>query len=205
MNSGARFVTDEYAFIVGPAVLSEPLDSQNVHEIVEYTIEEVLASLLALPNMRLLNGADARWTGWAAAWECRDRIILFENVQELGDWDRFGGIDLRCDCHVEDLLELWEGLRAEYSGLWIIGPDSWLHPPVSFAAQIPFDTCWQTSEVVAIACGIRSQSNYSAMPILADALQDAGCDNDHILNHCRDPRQTHICGCWVVDLVLGKS
>ena len=41
------------------------------------------------------------------------------------------------------------------------------------------------------------------MPILADALQDAGCDNDTILCHCRT-EQTHFRGCWVVDLVLGK-
>jgi hypothetical protein len=43
------------------------------------------------------------------------------------------------------------------------------------------------------------------MPILADALQDAGCDNEDILNHCRDANVTHVRGCWVVDLVLGKS
>jgi hypothetical protein len=43
------------------------------------------------------------------------------------------------------------------------------------------------------------------MPILADALQDAGCDNDVILNHCRDATGTHVRGCWAVDLVFGKS
>jgi hypothetical protein len=42
------------------------------------------------------------------------------------------------------------------------------------------------------------------MPILADALEDAECDNNDILNHCRLPGE-HVRGCWVVDLVLGKS
>ena len=46
---------------------------------------------------------------------------------------------------------------------------------------------------------------FSAMPILADALQDAGCEDDAILTHCRDPKQIHVRGCWVVDLVLGKG
>jgi hypothetical protein len=46
---------------------------------------------------------------------------------------------------------------------------------------------------------------FSAMPILADALQDAGCDSDKVLSHCRDPKQVHVRGCWVVDLVLGRS
>jgi hypothetical protein len=42
------------------------------------------------------------------------------------------------------------------------------------------------------------------MPILADALEDAGCDNADILNHCRQPGE-HVRGCWVVDLVLGRD
>jgi hypothetical protein len=45
---------------------------------------------------------------------------------------------------------------------------------------------------------------FSAMPILADALQDAGCDCADILSHCRS-EQTHVRGCWVVDLVLEKE
>jgi hypothetical protein len=43
------------------------------------------------------------------------------------------------------------------------------------------------------------------MPILADALQDAGCDNEDVLNHCRDANAAHVRGCWVVDLLLGKE
>jgi hypothetical protein len=42
------------------------------------------------------------------------------------------------------------------------------------------------------------------MPILADALEEAGCDNVDILAHCRGGGE-HVRGCWVVDLLLGKS
>ena len=45
---------------------------------------------------------------------------------------------------------------------------------------------------------------FSAMPILADALQDAGCDRTDVLEHCRGP-WPHVRGCWVVDLALGKE
>ncbi len=45
---------------------------------------------------------------------------------------------------------------------------------------------------------------FDRMPILADALQDAGCDNLNILNHCRQPGE-HVRGCWVVDLLTGRS
>ena len=46
--------------------------------------------------------------------------------------------------------------------------------------------------------------DFSAMPILADALQDAGCGSADVLNHCREPG-AHVRGCWVVDLVMGKG
>lgn len=70
---------------------------------------------------------------------------------------------------------------------------------------VSFDPEWLTSTVVAIATGMYKSGDFSAMPILADALQDAGCDNENMLNHCRDPNANHVRGCWVVDLVLGKS
>jgi hypothetical protein len=63
---------------------------------------------------------------------------------------------------------------------------------------------WLTSDVLALATGIYEERAFDRMPILADALMDAGCDNDDILNHCRQPSE-HIRGCWVVDLMLGKS
>jgi hypothetical protein len=46
--------------------------------------------------------------------------------------------------------------------------------------------------------------DFVAMPILADALQDAACEDEAILSHCRDPHQQHVRGCWVVDWLLGK-
>jgi hypothetical protein len=51
---------------------------------------------------------------------------------------------------------------------------------------------------------IYDSRDFSAMPILADALQDAGCENTDILDHCRGSGP-HVRGCWVVDLVLGKE
>jgi carbon storage regulator CsrA len=74
-----------------------------------------------------------------------------------------------------------------------------LFPPVSFDPQ------WRTSTVIALARGMFETRDFSTLPILADALQDAGCDNDDILNHCRDTGTPHVRGCWVVDLALGNS
>ena len=68
-----------------------------------------------------------------------------------------------------------------------------------------FDTAWRTSTVVSLASQMYESRDFGAMPILADALQDAGCDSDDILSHCRDAKHPHVRGCWVVDLVLGKE
>ena len=64
---------------------------------------------------------------------------------------------------------------------------------------------WRTSTAVALASQMYEARDFGAMPILADALQDAGCDNVDILDHCRDTNGAHVRGCWVVDLVLGKA
>jgi len=63
---------------------------------------------------------------------------------------------------------------------------------------------WRTSTVTSLASQMYESRDFGAMPILADALQDAGCDSDDILNHCRGDGP-HVRGCWVVDLVLDKE
>jgi hypothetical protein len=69
---------------------------------------------------------------------------------------------------------------------------------------ISIEPSWRTSTVVALATGIYHDRAFDRMPILADALQDAGCENDDILNHCRG-EHVHVRGCWVVDLILGRE
>jgi hypothetical protein len=71
--------------------------------------------------------------------------------------------------------------------------------PVTFSPE------WRTDTALILAREMYDSREFSAMPILADALQDAGCDNDDMLAHCRDASATHVRGCWVVDLVLGKQ
>jgi hypothetical protein len=54
-----------------------------------------------------------------------------------------------------------------------------------FRPPVEFSTEWRTDTVIAIARTMYASRDFSAMPILADALQDAGCDGDDILTHCR--------------------
>ena len=69
---------------------------------------------------------------------------------------------------------------------------------------VAVEPSWLTSTVVQLAEGIYSDRAFDRLPILADALQDAGCDSDDILNHCRQPGE-HVRGCWVVDLLTGRE
>jgi len=99
---------------------------------------------------------------------------------------------------------------------WLPRPEA---PPPAVAAALlreifgnPFrpvmfgqDWAWANGAVVRNIATIAYQTNeWSSLPVLADALEDAGCTNRDILDHCRQPG-VHVRGCWVVDLILGKE
>ena len=66
------------------------------------------------------------------------------------------------------------------------------------------DPAWLTPTIVSFADAIYADRAFDRLPILADALEEAGCTNADILLHCRQPGE-HVHGCWVVDLMLGKE
>ena len=61
-----------------------------------------------------------------------------------------------------------------------------------------------TPTVVQLAQSIYDDRAFDRLPILADALEEAGCTDAAILDHCRGPGP-HVRGCWAVDLLLGKT
>lgn len=122
---------------------------------------------------------------WAAAWVIAKAVIATSDRVEAAF---FGAVD---------------GVRFAGTALG--------KPPTALLHDIfgnPFrpvtiDPTWLTSTVVSLAHGIYEQRAFDRLPILADALQDAGCDSEDVLNHCRGPGE-HVRGCWVLDLILGK-
>jgi hypothetical protein len=68
----------------------------------------------------------------------------------------------------------------------------------------PVDSSWLTPAVVGLAQGIYDERAFDRLPVLADALEEAGCHDLDILAHCRQPGE-HVRGCWAVDLLLGKE
>lgn len=70
--------------------------------------------------------------------------------------------------------------------------------PVTFAPR------WRSADAVGVARGIYEDRAFDRLPLLADALMDAGCDDEQILGHCRSDGP-HVRGCWALDLVLGQE
>jgi len=67
-----------------------------------------------------------------------------------------------------------------------------------------FDPRWRAVEVLKLGRAIYADRAFDRLPVLADALMDAGCSDEEVLSHCRGDGP-HVRGCWVVDLVLGKE
>ena len=62
---------------------------------------------------------------------------------------------------------------------------------------------WKRGAVIPLAQSLYADRAFDRLPILADALEEAGCTDADILAHCRGPGP-HVRGCWVVDLILRK-
>jgi hypothetical protein len=116
---------------------------------------------------------------------------------EATQWTFYDTLILLARCHPDDATA-----AARYRAILLAAFRDIVGNPFR---PVVFDPEWRTSTAVGIAKGMYESRDFSPMPILADALQDAGCDHADILNHCRDTQQVHVRGCWVVDGVLGKS
>jgi hypothetical protein len=73
--------------------------------------------------------------------------------------------------------------------------------------SVVVDPCWvrwNDGAVCQLARAIYVERRFEDLPILADALEEAGCTDGHLLAHCRSGGE-HIRGCWAVDALLGKT
>jgi hypothetical protein len=100
----------------------------------------------------------------------------------------------------------WPGVKTELTGKEL--PASWrpLFDDIFGDAFRPvtFEPAWRTDTAVSLAQQMYESRDFLLMPILGDALQDAGCEDEQILAHCREAG-LHVRGCWAVDLILAKE
>jgi hypothetical protein len=158
-----------------------------------------------------------------SAGEPGDLLEAHDQLLEVESADKYASVHIRralCDTResqvpVEPILpDEWRGLsalvyfpfeRKTPTFRWVPRP---LHSRRLLREvygkpyrQAHFSPAWRTDTVRTLARDMYDRREFSAMPILADALEDAGCDDGDILLHCRLPAE-HVRGCWVLDLVL---
>jgi hypothetical protein len=122
--------------------------------------------------------------------------------------------------------EGWSSARGilEYVTAVTASPEEWASPAEAHAAQPRFAQLlrevignpfrppvvdptwllWHDGTVRHLARAIYDDRTYEQLPILADALEEAGCTDADILAHCRGPGP-HVRGCWAVDAILGTA
>jgi hypothetical protein len=70
--------------------------------------------------------------------------------------------------------------------------------------QVALDPRCLTSTVSTLARSIYEDRTFHLLPMLTHALEEAGCTDEEILLHCRQPCE-HVRGCWVVDMLTGRT
>jgi hypothetical protein len=99
-------------------------------------------------------------------------------------------------------LEAAEGSREERLAQCSLLRD--LFHPFYSGVVAPAWRSWNGGAIALLAQAIYDDGGFDRLPILADMLEDAGCADRAILDHCRGPGP-HIRGCWIVDRILGKE
>lgn len=127
-------------------------------------------------------------------------VAVLEQICDGCDW---------CESIYEELTHSWQD-GNDWD--WSARSTKYLTdlPPTGDAGlgrkvPIPFDPSWRTEAVVGLARGMWLDRDFGPMPVLADALEDAGCSSPAILAHCRSA-DAHTRTCWVLDLIFaGKE
>ncbi|HEV3386415.1 MAG TPA: hypothetical protein VG097_16450 [Gemmata sp.] len=172
----------------------------------------VLHWLIDKRSLKAVEVAEAFVDGKATEDDLRRAMIRAHRASEIiaGPpsraviWVAHENMDLSyCQYLTNDVATAFGATGSEESAESLIQQSNFVRDIFPFNS-VTLNPSWLTSTVLALAQQMYDSRDFSVMPILADALQDAGCENEDILNHCRQPGE-HVRGCFVVDLLLGKA
>jgi hypothetical protein len=135
----------------------------------------VVASGAATLRAGIEIAAELRWGQWSDRWR--------REQAEAEWWGR----------KVDELAAQCGLLRCLFGNPW--------RPPAALPAEV---LAWNDRLVPRLAQAIYQERRWHDLPLLADALLDAGCDDEALMRHCRDGGE-HARGCWAVDAILGKT
>ena len=133
-----------------------------------------------------------------------EQLVDFRNDAAKADWSIYNpyGFDAAVCCATSGYLAA-SGVSDEPHGC---DPD--IHKDILvdiFGSDGgDFDAVWRNFRVLSIARQAYNTRDFSSLPILADALDDVGCDNVELLEHLRS-EASHCRGCWALDSILGLT
>jgi hypothetical protein len=142
----------------------------------------------------------------------RNRLSATRGSQYHDHYQALDCVALACSPPTSQRVTLSRGgdLRLPYEQLLGLLRDVFANPfrPPSLSADL---FAWQGGTIVQLAQAAYDERRMPAatldparLAVLADALDDAGCADEEITSHLREPGP-HVRGCWVVDLILGKG
>jgi hypothetical protein len=173
------------------------LPGDRSHHAVELT-ERYADGELSRPEFRRLwNLSYYDWTDWAVEEVLQGRAA--DLVLRVADWARVVvGDALTADGSDVEALRVHEQQAQADLLRDIFGNPFRPRPPE------PTWLRWHEGALTGWARSIYEGRQFAELPILADALEDAGCDDPDLLAHCRGGGE-HVRGCWVLDHLLGKT
>ncbi len=119
-------------------------------------------------------------------------------LQQMARWEAA----YECVPGMDEPAVVAEAMQAEQSAQCAVIRELWGNP----FRFLPFEEGWRRwndGTLVKLAQAIYDDRNWLDLPVLADALMDAGCSDERLLGHFR-ATQGHSLGCWALDVVLGR-
>jgi hypothetical protein len=156
------------------------------------TPEELRAARLIARREEVVVGGKVTWdaaltaakrTAWEVLVLAQDTAYVADGSPDIHGWENTTWDDLSrrlCDL-IRDLFNPLQPVTLD---------PTWL--------------TWHAGTIPNLARTIYAEQAFDRLPILGDALEDAGCSEAHLLDHCRNGGE-HVRGCWVIDLLLGKT
>jgi hypothetical protein len=118
------------------------------------------------------------------AWDASHATRLAITATEVHAWLRSGNVPDGSPVSAADQVDLLRDLF-----------ENPFHP-------VAIEQAWLTPTVLTLAHVIQLERAFDLLPVLGDALQDAGCDSAEVIGHCYGPGP-HAAGCWLVDRLSG--
>ncbi|MGF1578648.1 MAG: hypothetical protein ACFCD0_04725 [Gemmataceae bacterium] len=143
--------------------------------------------------------ANAPWTGGLAT-----TVAAWTGVADIRvGVGRVGDLAIQLVAATQQRAYVPELARAEIQFQTTLLRDVFHHPSYKLPDPVRFLE-WNGGTVSRMVHSIYTHRQFDLLPILADALEEAGCTDERVIGHCRSAGP-HIRGCWVVDYLLGSE